>query len=137
LIGDLSAASFSASCAEVTWSVAVVTAAWSAASCVSEASASWSAASFAWSLASIAFACARLASSAAESTVASTSPASTLSPSATRTLVTLPDTAKFSSSCCAGSIVPVELTDCLTDPILAATRRYGAAAAFESGRNSQ
>ena len=123
VIGEVSAALVKAAWAELSWPWAAATEALSAANWVAVPPALVSAACLAWSVASAAAACATVAFSAAESTVASTWPAVTFCPAVTATLVTRPDTAKFSASCTAGSMVPVELRLCRIVPVLAATNR--------------
>ena len=121
--GEVNVASLNDVCAEATSFWADVTEAVSAASAVAAAPASVSVLSLACAVARLALACARFACNDAESIVASTVPALTVWPSATRTLVTLPDTWKLTEDCTAGSIVPVADTVSRTVPRVALTSR--------------
>ncbi|MGZ4517044.1 MAG: hypothetical protein ACXVXN_03870 [Mycobacteriaceae bacterium] len=57
------------------------------------------------------------------SMVASSWPAATLSPTATSTLVTVPDTVNVAEASLTGATVPVSVSSCSTFPVVAATVR--------------
>ncbi|GHF86934.1 hypothetical protein GCM10017566_71010 [Amycolatopsis bartoniae] len=128
-MGEVSVASESAVCALSSWFWAAVIDASSASICAEDAPFDWSDDSFDWSEARLDLACATLADSDADCTVASACPAVTCWPTVTFTAVTCPDTPKFRSLRCAGSIVPDDETVCFNVVVLAATSRYDGAAA--------